>query len=152
MKHPPSTLIDGFELAAKAAQQIENQYRTGAAAEIARLEAARITGFRRVRLVKLLAGASEAAETEAASIAAQRAAIADEFGWDAARADHKLVLEHLEAPGRAIFAALHHTGSGAVDNIAADLAAFERWYEAHAGQPFYVLFDQYVPQAPLVDF
>lgn len=154
MKHPPSTLIDGFELAAKSAQQIENKYRADAAAEIARLEAARIVCFRRVRLVKLLAGASASAETEPACLVAQRHAVADEFGWDAERADHKIVLDALQAPGRAVYIALSQPSGtdAAVDTIAADLATFESWYEAHAGQPFYVLFDQYVPQAPLVDF
>jgi len=154
MKHPPTTLIDGFELAAKTAQQIENKYRADSLAEIARLEAARIVCFRRVRLVKLLAGASTNAETADAAIAAQCAAVADEFGWDATRADHKTVLDALQTPGRAVYTALSQSdgADAAVDTIAADLAAFESWYQAHAGQSFYALFDQYVPQAPLVDF
>ena len=119
-----------------------------------RLEAARIVCFRRVRLVKLLAGASANAETVDAAIAAQCAAVADEFGWDATRADHKTVLDALQTPGRAVYTALSQPdgADAAVDTIAADLAAFESWYQAHAGQSFYALFDQYVPQAPLVDF
>ena len=153
MKHPPQTLIDGFDLAAKAAQAAENIYRADAAREIARLEAARVVCFRRVRLVKLLAGASAQAETVEAAVAAQRCAVADEFGWDADREDHKIVLGRLEHPGRAVFASVQHPADEqAVTAIASDLEAFEDWYQRHAGQPFYALFDQYVPQAPLVDF
>lgn len=153
MKHPPATLIDGFEAAASAAQSVENKYRTDAAAEIARLERERIVCFRRLRLVKLLAGASASAETVDAAVAHQRIAVADEFGWDADRADHTVVLDKLAGPGRAIYAALHEPAhSQHISAIADDLASFESWYQSHAGQPFYVLFDQYVPQAPLVDF
>ena len=152
MKHPPQTLIDGFEVAAKAAQAAENTYRAEAGAEIARLERARIVCFRRVRLVKLLAGPTAQAETVEAALAAQRCAVADEFGWNADREDHKIVLANLEGPGRAIWSCLHGPAENPVGTIADNLAAFESWYQAHAGQPFYVLFDQYVPQAPLVDF
>ena len=157
MKHPPHTLIDGFEVAAKVAQAVENKYRADAAREIARLEQARVVCFRRVRLVKLLAGPSAEAETVEASVAAQRCAVADEFGWDANREDHKVVLARLEPPGRAIWAALHLPVTAAhprdaPPTLETELAAFEDWYQGHAGQSFYALFDQYVPQAPLVDF
>ena len=152
MKHPPRTLIDGFDIAAKVAQAAENKYRAEAAAEVARLEAERVVCFRRVRLVKLLAGPSAQAETVDAALAAQRCAVADEFGWNADREDHKVVLANLEGPGRAIWSSLHGSAENPVGAIADNLAAFENWYQTHAGQPFYVLFDQYVPQAPLVDF
>jgi hypothetical protein len=32
------------------------------------------------------------------------------------------------------------------------LEAFEAWFETAHGKPFYVLFDQYVPEVPVVDF
>jgi len=37
-------------------------------------------------------------------------------------------------------------------DFASALEEFEAWYQGHAGEPFYALFDQYVPEAPLVDF
>ena len=153
MKHPPATLIDSFEASAKLAQAAENEYRSQAGAEIARLEAERVVCFRRLRLVRLLAGASAEAETAEAALAAQRRAVADEFGWNPDRDDHKIVLEKLQSPGRAVWTSVRRPDADdAITALADDLAAFEDWYRTHAGQPFYVLFDQYVPQAPLVDF
>ena len=152
MIQPPPTLIDSFEVAAKTAQAAENNYRAEAAREIARLEHARITCFRRVRLVKLLTGPSAEAETVEAAVAAQRCAVADEFGWDAEREDHRIVLARLEHPGRAIWMSFHSPAGDATHSLETELTAFEHWYQGHAGQPFYTLFDQYVPQAPRVDF
>ena len=152
MKHPTETLIDGFEVAAKMAQAAENKYRADAAAEIAQLEQARIVCFRRLRLVKLLAIEAAQAETVEVALAAQRRAVANEFGWNTGREDHCVVLDKLEIPGRAVWASLHRPAEDAISTAANDLTSFEEWYQAYAAQPFYVLFDQYIPQAPLVDF
>lgn len=150
MRHDPAQLTHAFTEQAKAAQQRENAFRAEAAAEIERLERERVFAFRRVRLVGLLAGAAVGADTEDAALAAQKAVIAAEFGWDAEREDHAKVLAALAGPGRAVWTAVHAEHEAAP--VAAELSTFEDWYRAHAGQSFYVLFDQYVPQAPLVDF
>jgi hypothetical protein len=34
----------------------------------------------------------------------------------------------------------------------AELEAFEAWFEGAHGKSFYALFDQYVPEVPVVDF
>ena len=41
-------------------------------------------------------------------------------------------------------------GSGAV--VLDELERFETWFEGAHGKSFYALFDQYVPEVPVVDF
>ena len=106
-----------------------------------------------MRLIRLLAGAAAAADTAEAAVNAQRLAVAEEFGWDPDRDDHSVVLDRLAIPGKVIWQSFQDAdGAEAPDSVTENLEAFEEWYQTHAGQPFYVLFDQYVPQAPLVDF
>lgn len=150
MKHASTTALDDLEAAARAAHDVENAYRAEAAREIARLEGERIFAFRRIRLVRLLANAATGAATAAEDAAttggvagAQRRAVAAEFGWDAGGERHKEILDRLAPVGHAVA----ETG-----DVRASLASFETWYQGHAGEPFYRLFDVYVPEAPLVDF
>lgn len=147
MKHAPASFVETLETAAAAAQDHEKRYRAEAAREIERLERERVFAFRRIRLAKLLASAAPASASEAERIAAGRRAVAEEFGWDEASERHKAVLDRVGGLHRAL---LHPSGGSAQPSEA--LAQFESWYQGHAGQPFYQLFDQYVPEAPLVDF
>ena len=168
MKHAATsaatTALHDLEQAAHAAQSAETAYRAEAAREIARLERDRIYAHRRIRLVRLLADAAVRCEAAAVEVpaksaaavtavvakvdavsiaAAQRRAVAAEFGWDVDGERHKAVLDRLAPVAAAV------TTNGAVRPALAD---FEHWYQGSAGAPFYALFDVYVPEAPLVDF
>ncbi len=157
MKHADTiapTALDALEAAARAAQKHENEYRAEAAREIARLERERVFAFRRVRLVRLLCEAAARCEADkgghgsklasGAAAVAQRHAVAAEFGWDEEDARHKPVLDRIAGIGA-------HAGEDA-GALQARLADFEAWYRSATGEPFYALFDVYVPEAPLVDF
>ena len=152
MKHDAHDLVAELEAGAAAAQEHEKRYRAEAAREIERLERERVLAFRRIRLVKLIepSGAAD----EAAAVTRARHALAGELGWDADSERHRAVLDRLGELARALWTATHpsdHVSHAAAPPIAA-LAAFEAWYQTHAGQSFYALFDQYVPETPLVDF
>ena len=54
MSNSHDSLAAAFERAADAAKVAETGYRRAAMTEIARLEAERVTAFRRVRLVRML--------------------------------------------------------------------------------------------------
>lgn len=147
MKHHAGSFVEALEAAAVAAQDHEKRFRAEAAREIERLERERVFAFRRIRLAKLLAAAAPAGASADDAIAAGRRAVGEEFGWDTEGERHKAVLDRVGDLHRALLDA----PAGGQPPTAA-LAAFESWYQGHAGQSFYALFDQYVPEAPLVDF
>jgi hypothetical protein len=76
----------------------------------------------------------------------------EEFGWPAGSEAHKAILEEMKRLAVAIWQCVCETETGAVEAVGVELANFEAWFEATRGSPFYALFDQYVPETPLVDF
>lgn len=154
MKHPGQDLVGELEDAAHAAQDHEKRYRAEAAREIERLERERVFAFRRIRLARLLVSACEGAEDETAACGAAAGAVAGELGWSTEGETHKPVLDRLNDVTRALWRARGAASAPAEQCApgAGALADFERWYHAYAGLPFYALFDQYVPETPLVDF
>lgn len=146
-------LVADFEAAAKAAQAAETRLRKAMAEEIARIERERVFAFRRTRLIRLLASSATGAEDEPAALAAQSQAVCEEFGWSSEAPAHKEILERLEPVGKAVWRCACATDEQ-VDAAATNeaLSAFEDWFETARGQSFYRLFEQHVPNTPLVDF
>lgn len=140
------TAATRFEQAADAAKAAETAYRKAAAAEVARLERERVTAFRRVRLVRLLEEAAAGCPSSKDALEMQRSRLCREFGWSGEAPGERAVLERIGPMCAAL--ALRE---GAPD-IAPLLAAFEAWFEADRGVPFYSLFESYVQETPVVDF
>jgi len=152
MNEAATALMSQFEGAAKAVQEAEAALRKSMAAEIARLEREREIAFRRTRLIGLLSSSAGGFETEDEAVSAQCFAVRTEFGWDGESDAHKSVLEEMKPLARAIWECVCEGKSGSAEAVAAELKKFEAWFQMKRGTPFYVLFDQYVPEAPLVDF
>lgn len=146
-------LVADFETAAKAAQEAEARLRKSMAEEIARIERERAFAFRRTRLIRLLASSSPEAEDDDAVLAAQSRAVCDELDLSAGNPAHKEILERLEPVGKAVWQCACSTDEQ-VNSTATNAALrdFEAWFEQARGQSFYRLFEQHVPDTPLVDF
>ncbi len=145
-------LVAGFEAAAKTAQQAEEASRKKMAEEVARLARRRAFAFRRTRLVRALANAAVGAELEDAALAAQRHAVREELGWTGESAAYGAILDRLQPVGLIVWQCACGAESGTPAAVHAELEAFETWFEDANGKSFYVLFDQYVPEVPVVDF
>jgi hypothetical protein len=156
-------LVAEFETAAKATRAAEEELRKRLTEQIASIERQRAFAFRRTRLVRSLASAvqaepakldaeGDAAEAEAKVWSAQRRAVRDELGWTGESKAYDAILDQLQPVGRAVWqcSCSAEAGSGAV--VLDELEKFETWFEAAHGKSFYALFDQYVPEVPVVDF
>ncbi len=152
MSERAAALISEFEGAARTAQEAEAALRKAMAAEIARLERERETAFRRTRLIRLLASSAAGFETGDEAVAAQCAAVRQEFGWHGESDAHKSIVEKMRPLAGAVWQCVRETDTGPAEAVTAELEKFEAWFQMERGTPFYVLFDQYVPEAPLVDF
>lgn len=156
-------LVAEFETAAKATRAAEEELRKKLTEQIASIERQRAFAFRRTRLVRSLAsaveagtadreGEADAAETEAKIWSGQRRAVRDELGWTRESEAYDAILAQLQPVGQAVWqcACSNEPGAGAV--VLDELEKFENWFESTHGKSFYALFDQYVPEVPVVDF
>jgi hypothetical protein len=147
-----ASLVAEYEAAAKTAQQAEEALRKRLAQEIVHLERQRAFAFRRTRLIRTLAGGAAGAESEAVAMTAQRRAVCEELGWSGESEAQGEILDRLQAVGRVVWQCTCGVEEGTPSGVAAELERFEAWFEGARGKPFYALFDQYVPEVPVVDF
>lgn len=149
-----TALLAHFEAAAKAAQAAEAELRKSQALLIAKLEKQRAYAFRRSRLIRALAvsGPTETEEDTKALWAMQQRAVCEELGWTSLSESYRNILAHMQPLGAAVQARLCMEDEAPADAVMQALEQFEAWFEEAHGKPFYVLFDQYVPEVPVVDF
>lgn len=145
-------LVAEFEAAAKAAQQAEAELRKTVTEQLARAERQRAFAFRRIRLIRVLTAAAASAETEDAALAAQTRGVCEDLGWSGASTAQDEILDRMRPLGRAVWQCVRGTGGQLSPAVAAELEAFEQWFQQARGQPLYSLFDRYVPEVPVVDF
>lgn len=145
------SLIGEFEMAAEAARRSEEELRRRMADEVARLERQRAFAFRRTRLVRALVTGALAAATPDEVAAGQRNAVIAALAWESLTPAHEAILDALEPAGRAVWRCVCEESAG-ISIVKEALAEFEAGFEAAHGKSFYALFDQYVPEVPVVDF
>jgi hypothetical protein len=152
MTETVGAIVAQFESAAKEAHRAEMELRKQLAEQLSRLERERAFAFRRSAFVRLLATSATSQQNEDEAAAAQGRAVAEELGWDGKSKAHEAILEEIKPLGGMIWRLLQDKGEESGSDVAAKLAQFEVWFQEKHGTPFYTLFDQYVPEAPLVDF
>ena len=153
MTLPAMTLLTHFEAAAMAAQASETELRKALAQQIAKAERHRTYAFRRTRLVRALATHDMPAnDTAEAAWAAQQKSVCEELGWSVISENHQNILTRMQPLAAAVQACVSAPQELPASAVLRELETFELWFEQAHGKSFYVLFDQYVPQVPLVDF
>lgn len=146
------TFLDALRTAAANADTAEAAFRKEFDARIKALEQERAYAYRRLNLMLAIAGAIAAAPDADQAVAVARASLRARLGWEDDSETRTETLEHFAPVSRAAFASLAPPEAEAAEaDVPQALAAFEAWYLAARGQPFWTLFDQYVPELPLVE-
>ena len=149
---PVAALLERLQAAASDAAAAETAYRREAAARIRALERERSFAFRRVNLIKPIADAVARADSEEMAVGAGQAILRAKLGWSGDSEARSAVLTEFAKVAKALFAALHPRDDQPPADVLTPLKDFESWYEAKHGVPFWDLFDQPMPETPLVDF
>jgi hypothetical protein len=155
---PPSSFLDTLKNAADAAAEAENVFRRDVAERTRTLGRERAFAFRRLNLMRSLAEAVAHAEDPEVAIAGSLAMLRAKLGWSSDSEARSAVVSHFAPVAAAVFASLAPLSEDALDNETPDadviksLAEFEGWYAASHTTPFWVLFEQYVAETPVVDF
>ena len=146
-----TALLAEFESAAREAQEAEAALRKQMVAEVARLERQRAFAYRRLNLMRPVTEAVAAAANEEAALANGLATLRAELGWDSESETRSETLARFADVVRAIFASCAETEEAPAAEVARALAAFESWHAARYQRPFWTLFEQYIPELPLVE-
>jgi hypothetical protein len=146
------TFLDALKTAADQAETAEGEGRREAARRIAVLERERIFAFRRLNLMRAIAGAVSGAETEEIAVASAEATLRARLGWNTDSEVRDAILLRFAAVARAVFQDLAPTQTVPASPVWDALAKFESWYADRHEAPFWALFERYVAETPRVDF
>jgi hypothetical protein len=153
---PSAPFLETLELAASRSAQAESDIRREWAERIKTLEHERAFAHRRLNFMRAIAEALATVESEEIAVAAATAAMRAKLGWwdeSDARAE---VLSRFVPVAQQIFASLapvvEKKEEAPAPNVLGVLAAFETWYRETHPHPFWVLFENQMPETPLVDF
>ncbi|MDB5617160.1 hypothetical protein [Tardiphaga sp.] len=154
--------LDSLRRAAHASAVAEEEFRSQIAARIRHLEQERSFAYRRFNLINEVSGAVASAESEEIAVAVGSAVLRAKLGWVSDSEARIAVVSAFAPVAQAMFGSLapaesadklkSEPKSGLKPDVMAALAQFEAWYlETHPGA-FWVLFENYIPETPVVDF
>lgn len=141
-----TSFLDSLAAEAERAGAAETEWRREAAQRTKALAEARTHAFRRLNLLRPVSAAIAGEAQEEAALAKGAAAFRLRLGWEAPSETQAAIVARFRPVLLALFERRASEGQ------AAALAAFESWYRTTYGKAFWDLFDQYVPETPLVDF
>ena len=147
-----TSFLETLKSAAQRAQSVEDEYRREAARRVAVLEQERAFAFRRLNLMNAVAAAVAEAESEEIGVANALAVLRGKLGWSSDSEARAEVLARFAPVAQAVLRDLAPSEQASVTTVSDSLAEFENWYAGSHPAPFWVLFEQYIPETPRVDF
>lgn len=151
---PAPSFLDALKLAAECAEQAESDFRREIAERTKTLERERAFSYRRLNFMRAIAEAVAAAEAEEVAVAAATGIMRAKLGWSSDSDARSEVLSRFAPVAQQVFASLAPAGEKDTPppDVMAALAVFEAWYRDTHPNPFWVLFENYMPETPVVDF
>jgi hypothetical protein len=151
---PRPSFLDDLKRATENTTAAESDFRREVAQRIKALENERAYSFRRYNLMRAVADAVASAESEDIAVAGATALLRAKLGWSSDSEARGAVLSRFAPVVQAIFTSLLPSDDEAAPDpdVIAALAAFEAWYAETHPNPFWVLFENYMPETPVVDF
>jgi hypothetical protein len=154
MMGPKESYLDALKLAADGSSRAEDEFRSQISARIKELERQRSFAFRRLNLMKEVSGVIAGAESEEIAVAGATAVLRAKLGWADDSEARVAVVSSFAPVAQAMFASLAPAESEDEPrpDVLKTLSAFEAWYAETHPNPFWVLFENYMPETPVVDF
>jgi hypothetical protein len=148
------SFLDALKLSADRSSAAEDEFRRGIVERTKELEKQRSFAFRRLNLMKELAGVIAGAESEEIAVAGATAVLRAKLGWASDSEARVEVVSRFAPVAQAVFASLapDEGDEGEKPDVIAALGEFEAWYAATHSNPFWILFENYMPETPVVDF
>lgn len=156
---PTPSFLDELKAAADRTSAAEDEFRREVAERSKALANERAFAFRRLNLMRPIAEVVATAESEEIAVAAATAVLRARLGWGSDSEARDAVVSRFAPVAVAMFASLSPKDENAAanedaaePNVIEALAEFEGWYaQTHTG-PFWALFENHMPETPVVDF
>ena len=151
---PAPSFLDALKLVADNAARAEEDFRHSIVERTKALERERAFAHRRLNFMRAIAEAVASAENEDIAVAAATAILRNKLGWSNDSEVRTEVQERFKPVARQVFASLAppQGDEAPSPDVVAALTAFETWYRETHPNPFWVLFEHYMPETPVVDF
>ena len=148
-----ASFLDSLKEAAAKADGAEGIFRREIAARIKQIEGERAFAYRRLNFMRMLAEAIAGAESEEIAVANAFAVVRARLDWSSDNEMRTAILTHLAPVAQAMFAGIApQEKEKSPPDIGKALRDFEEWYATTHDQPFWVIFEHYMPETPRVDF
>src|SRR5262245_30533272 len=148
-----TSFLEALTQAAHEAEQAEVTFRREIATRAKALEQERAFAHRRLNVMRAIAAVIATAETEEDAITQALATVREKIGWASDSEARTETLMQFAPVARAAFLSLTPPEAEAEEvDVGKALVAFEAWYAATHPQPFWMLFETYMPETPRVDF
>jgi hypothetical protein len=153
--------LQALDMAANQAAAAETAFRRESAARIRQLERDRSFAFRRLTLMRAVADAVSRAENEELAVAGGIAILRSKLGWVNDSEARSAILTQFAPVAKAAFVGRVPEPDASTTLASSELSppdvlgaltAFEAWYEGTYRAAFWTLFEQPMPETPLVDF
>lgn len=148
------SFLDALKQSADRCSAAEDEFRRSIAERTRELEKQRAFAFRRLNLMKDVSGVIAGAESEEMAVAGAAAIIRAKLGWVNDSDARSEVVSRFAPVTLAMFASLvpNPDGDEEKPDVIEVLHDFETWYAATHPNPFWMLFENYMPETPVVDF
>jgi hypothetical protein len=148
-----SSYLDGLKAAADVAAKAENEFRRSVVARTKALETERAFAFRRLNLMRAVAEPIAASENEETAVAGAAAVLRDRLGWSSDSEARSEVLSRFALVAKAMFVQFApEDAEQEPADVGKALDEFEAWYVATHPVSFWLLFENVMPETPVVDF
>jgi hypothetical protein len=151
---PGPSFLDDLKRATERAAAAENDFRREIAQRIKAIENERAFAFRRYNLMRAIVDVVASAESEEIAVAGATALLRAKLGWPSDSEARSAVLSRFAPVVQAMFASLAPSDDedAPTPDVIGALSEFERWYGETHPNPFWILFENYIPETPVVDF
>ena len=151
---PTPSYLNALRLSAESCAEAENAFRRGIAERTKQLEKQHSFAFRSLNLMKEVSAVIAGAESKEIAVGAATAVLRAKLGWVSDSEARTEVVSSFAPVVQAMFASLAPP-EGDDENkadVIKSLADFEAWYAQTHPHPFWFLFENYMPETPVVDF
>jgi hypothetical protein len=152
MSAPVRDFLGCLGEAAETAAAAETAFRREATERIKILEQERAFAFRRLNVMRSMAGAAADAESEEIAVGACLAVLRSRLGWSSDSESRSATLQRFAPVAQAFHASLKNGADNSAENVRQALASFEDWYQATYAVAFWSLFEHPMTDTPVVDF
>ncbi|MDH7795837.1 MULTISPECIES: hypothetical protein [unclassified Beijerinckia] len=146
-----SSFLDHLQMATRRSDEAETALREEMVTRLRKIEEERKFAYRRFNFMRSVVEGMQSADSEEIAVACALGVLRTKLGWSNDSEARQAICERFASVAQAIFACRDRTREPEADVIAT-LARFETWYHEKHGSAFWILFEHYIPETPVVDF